>query len=218
MGLKASCRSATVMTYERNEPMQRVVLSLCFLIPLNTVATVAAQGFYPDFALVVELPTYETFLTNLGHSPIRIDYYEITSPTGSLSPSGWKRLSSAGPEIVAALGPGADQFLTLGAGANDLVEGNLASSATWQPGQSWSIGFPFNAEVPGFALDAVFRISSPDGLLLPSGGAVFSPERAPAALLVVPEPSSGVLCLMALLGIPAICLQYGRSKLRKCQR
>ena len=158
--------------------MKRVVLLLYFLIWLNAVSTVAAQGFYPDFAVVVQLPSYETFMTNLGNSPIRIDYYEITSPSGSLSPSGWKRLSSAGPEIVAALGPGADQFLALSAGVNDLAEGNLLSSATWQPGQSWSIGFPFNSEVPGFALDTVFRISSPDGLLLTSGTLVSSPERA----------------------------------------
>jgi hypothetical protein len=198
--------------------MKRVVLSLCFLMWLNAVSTAAAQGFYPDFALVVQLPSNEAFLTNLGNSPIRIDYYEITSPTGSLSPSGWKRLSSAGPEIVAALGPGADQFLALSAGVNDLVEGNLASSATWQPGQSWSIGFPFNSDVPGFAIDAAFHISSPDGLLLTSGTVVFSPERAPAALLVVPEPSSGVLCLLAFLWIPAICVEHGRSKLRRCQR
>ena len=87
--------------------MKRVVVSLCFLIWPNAVATVTAQDVYPDFALVVQLPSYETFMTNLGDSPIRIDAYLITSQSGSLSPSGWKRLSSAGPEIVEALGPGA---------------------------------------------------------------------------------------------------------------
>ena len=85
--------------------MKRVMSSLCFLMWLNAVTTVAAQGFYPDFALVVQLPSYETFMTNLGDSPIRVDAYsDITSPSGSLSPSGWKRLSSAGPEIVAGSG------------------------------------------------------------------------------------------------------------------
>jgi hypothetical protein len=182
---------------ETSDSMKRVVHSLCFLTWLSAVTTVAAQGFYPDFALVIQLPNYETFMTNLGDSPIRIDAYVITSQSGSLSPSGWKRLSSSGPEIVEALGPGADQFFAPSATANQLVELNPAGSATWQPGQSWSIGFPFNSDVLGFA-DAEFLISSPDGLLLTGGTVVTSPERAQATLLVVPEPSSGVLCLLGL--------------------
>jgi hypothetical protein len=197
--------------------MKRVLVPLCFLMWLNVVSTVAAQGFYPDFALVVQLPSYETFMTNLGDSPIRVDAYFIASPSGSLSPSGWKRLSSSGPEIVAALGPGADQFFPVSATANQLVELNPATSATWQPGQSWSIGFPFNSDVVGFA-DAVFEISSPDGLLLTGGTVVSSPERAPVALLVVPEPSSGVRCLLAVVGFSALCLGYSRNKPRRCQR
>jgi hypothetical protein len=168
--------------------MKRVLLSLCFLAWLNAVATVAAQGHYPDFALVVQLPSYETSLTNLGDSPIKVDAYSILSASGSLSPSGWKTLSSAGPEIVAALGAGANQFFEVNPTVNSLIELNPISSATWQPGQSWSIGFPFNPDVVGFA-DAVFHISSPDGLLLTGGTVVFSPEQALASLLVVPEPS-----------------------------
>jgi len=195
--------------------MKRVVLLLCFLMWLNAVSTVAAQDFYPDFALVVQLPNNETFMTNLGNSSIRVDGYSITSPSGSLSPSGWMRLSSAGPEIVAALGPGANQFFAANPNTNSLTELNPISSATWQPGQSWSIGFPFNPDVVGFA-DAVFHISSPDGLLLTGGTVVTSPDLAPAALLVVPEPSSGVLCLLAVVGISAICLGYGRNIPRRC--
>ena len=169
--------------------MTRVVLSFCFLMWVNAVSTVAAQGVYPDFALVVQLPSYETFMTNLGDSPIRVDGYFISSQSGSLSPSGWKRLSSSGPEIVEALGPGADQFFDVRATSNELAELNPLSSAIWQPGQSWSIGFPFNSDVLGIA-DAVFEISSPDGLLLTGGTVVTSPERAQVALVVVPEPSS----------------------------
>jgi hypothetical protein len=66
---------------------------------------------------------------------------------------------------------------------------NLAGSATWQPGQSWNLGFPFNSDVLGFA-DTVFEIASPDGLLLTSGAVVPARERAQAAFRVVPEPSS----------------------------
>jgi hypothetical protein len=205
------------LTNERNQPMKRVVLPLCFLMWLNAVSTIAAQGFYPDFALVVQLPSYEIFMTNLGESPIRIDAYRITSPSGSLSPSGWKRLSSSGPEIVEALGPGADQFFAVSTTATELAELNPASSATWQPGQSWSIGFPFNSDVLGFA-DTVFEISSHDGLLLTGGTVVTSPERAQAALLVVPEPSSGVLCILAVVGISTICLGCRKNKPRRFQQ
>jgi hypothetical protein len=196
--------------------MKPAVLSLCLLMCLNAVSTVVAQGFYPDFALVVQLPSYETFLTNLGNSPIRVDGYSILSASGSLSPSGWKTLSSAGPEIVAALGPGANQFLAFNPNVNSLIELNPISSATWQPGQSSSIGFPFNPDVAGSA-DAVFQISSPDGLLLTGGTVVTSPNLALASLLVVPEPSSGALCLLAV-GISAVCLRYGRNRPRRCQR
>ena len=90
--------------------MKRSIPLLCFLFGSNAVATVVAQDFYPDFALIVQLPSYETFITNLGDSPIRVDGYQITSQSGSLNPDGWRRLGSSGPEIVAALGPGADLF------------------------------------------------------------------------------------------------------------
>jgi hypothetical protein len=195
--------------------MKRGVIWLCVLTWPNAVATVAAQGFYSDFALVVQLPSYETFLTNLGNSPIRIDAYFMTSQSGSFSPNGWKPLSSAGPEVVESLGPGADQFFAVTATATALAELNPASSATWHPGQSWSIGFPFNSNVP---LDAELEISSPDGLLLTGGAVVFSPERALAAVQVVPEPSSGVYCRLAVAGISGICLQSRRNRPRRRQR
>jgi hypothetical protein len=86
---------------------------------------------------------------------------------------------------------------------NSLSELNAVSSATWQPGQSWSIGFPFNSNAPGFVRDAVFRFSSPDGLVL-TGGTVVPPRALfPAVLLVVPEPSTGVLCVLAAVVLAA---------------
>ena len=142
-------------------------------------------------------------MTNLGDSPIRVDGYQIASESGSLSPDDWVRLGSSGPEIVAALGPGADQFFAANPNVNSLAELNPFSSATWQPGQSWSIGFPFNSNDPNFVLDAVFRFSSPDGLVLTGGTVVPPSELFPAAFLVIPEPSSGVLCLLAAVGIVA---------------
>jgi hypothetical protein len=109
-------------------------------------------------------------------------------------------LGSAGPAVVTALGPGATQFFAANPSKNSLSELNPVSSATWQPGQSWSIGFPFNVQDPNFIRDAVFRFSSPDGLVL-TGGTVIPPSQLSlAAFLVIPEPSSGMLCLIAILG------------------
>jgi hypothetical protein len=191
--------------------MKRVAVVLCLLSRANAVSTAAGQDLYTDFALVVQLPSYEAFLTNLGDSPIRVDGYMITSPSGSLSPTGWKGMSSSGPEVVAALGPGAAQFFAANPNINSLTELNPISSATWQPGQAWSIGFPFNSGDAGFARDAVFRFSSPDGFVL-TGGTVIPPGQLfPAALLVVPEPTSGMLCLLGTIAIVAIQFRVYRT-------
>jgi hypothetical protein len=99
-------------------------------------------------------------------------------------------LAASGPDAVAALGPGVSQFWSANPTTTSLFELNPISSATWQPGQSWSIGFPFSSDDPNFLLDAELVISSPDGLLLTNGTVVFSPEQALASLVVVPEPSS----------------------------
>jgi hypothetical protein len=191
--------------------MKRALALLCFLSSLNAVSTVAAQEFYPDFALVVQLPSYETFLRNISSSPIRVDRYRITSESNSLSPSGWASLDSAGPEIVDALGPGADQFETVGAIDSSLLsELNLLGSGTWQPGQSWSIGFPFNSDDPNFVFDAEFEVSSPDGLVLSGGTIVLDGVLAPAVVLIVPEPTSGALLVLAAAG--TLALRAGRCR------
>ena len=180
--------------------MKRVALLLCCLFGLIAVSTAAAQDVYPDFALIVQLPTYETFLTNLGDSPLRVDGYQITSQSGSLSPGGWVRMGSSGSAIVAALGPGADQFFSANPSANHLAELNPLSSATWQPGQSWSIGFPFNSTDLNLVGETAFHFSSPDGFVL--GVTVVPPGQLfPATFHVVAEPSRGELCLLAAIGI-----------------
>jgi hypothetical protein len=183
--------------------MKRLVRLSCILLGLNAVSALSAQEFFADFALVVQLPSYEAFLTNLGNSSIRVDGYSITSASGSLSPSGWVGLGSAGAEIVAALGPGADQFLAANPSKNSLTELNPTSSATWPPGVTWSIGFPFNSNDPSFVRDAVFRFSSPDGLVLTGGTVIPAGELFRAAFMIIPEPSSGVVWLLATFGISA---------------
>jgi hypothetical protein len=170
--------------------MKRVLVPLWYMSMLNVVAPVAAQDFFPDFGLVVQLPSYETFLTNLGDSPISVDHYEIASLSGSLSPTGWASMDSAGPEIVNALGPGADQFDAIAAISPSLLaEFHLLGSATWQPGQSWSIGFPFDSDDPEFVLDPVFRFSTTGGFYLPGGTETLPDDLGRGAFLVIPELS-----------------------------
>jgi len=189
--------------------MKKFVLLLpCILFGVSGVSPVTAQDFYPDFALVVQLPSHEAFLTNLGDSPIRVDGYAITSTSGSLRPAGWAPMDSAGPEIVAALGPGADGFFTANPSQTSLAELNPLSSATWQAGQSWSIGFPFKTDDPNFVLDAVFKFASPDGLVLTGGTVVPPGQLALAALVAVPEPPTLALAAAAVVGA---CVLRGRT-------
>ena len=165
----------------------------CILFGINKVSPIAAEDFYPDFALVIHVPSYEAFLTNLGDSSIRIDGYAITSRVGITQPCSLGALNSAGPEIVAALGHGADGFFMSNPTQSSLAEFNLLGSATWQPGQSWSVGFPFELDDPNFSLDAVFRFSSPNGLVL-TGGTVGSARRIfPGGGAGGPEPSTLLL-------------------------
>ena len=191
--------------------MKCVVVLPSLVLGLFAISHSSAQDFYPDFALVVQVPSYETFLTNLGDSPIRVDGYQITSVSGSLNPSGWARLGAAGPEVVTALGAGANQFFAANPSKNSLSELNPISSASWQPGQSWSIGFPFNSHDPNFVRDAVFRFASPDGLVLTGGTVVPPGELSRAAFLVIPEPPSGAVCLIAVLAILACRCSAART-------
>jgi hypothetical protein len=121
-------------------------------------------------------------------------------------------LDAAGPQIVAALGPGADQFDAIGAVSSSvLAEFNLLGSATWQPGQSWSIGFPFDTGDPDFVLDPVFRFASPDGLVLNGGTVVPEMVLAQAAFLIVPEPPAIALLGLAFVGMVALGAGAGRA-------
>jgi hypothetical protein len=67
------------------------------------------------------------------------------------------------------------------------MELNPVGSATWQPGQSWSIGFPFDSDDPGFVLDAEFEFSSPDGFTQVGGTVISEYALGRAAFLLVPD-------------------------------
>jgi hypothetical protein len=172
--------------------------------------TAFAQNSYPDFALVVLPPTHEAFLVNLGSTPIRVDGYGLASKSGSLTQTGWAPLEFAGPEIVSALGPGADGFVRANPTQTHLTELNLFSSATWHPGQWWSIGYPFNTSSPNFSFDVEFRFASPDGLVLTGGTIVPPSQLALAAFVLVPEPTS--LPLLAIAAIGPITWRRARRK------
>jgi hypothetical protein len=195
--------------------MKFVALLSGVLLGLIVVSSATAQEFFSDFALVVRLPSYEAFLTNLGESPIRVDGYAISSPAGSLDPAGWEPMDSAGAEIVSALGQGADQFFSANPSASSLAELNPISFATWQPGQRWSIGFPFRSDESDFVLDPVFRFASPDGVVL-TGGIVVPPSTLTlAAVTVIPEPKAAAM--LAPAGLIGMTLRT-RMKKSACDR
>jgi hypothetical protein len=179
----------------------RRLFSLACALALFGIGSAHGQAFYPDFALVVQLPSYEAFLKNVGATPIRVDGYGLHSTSGSLNPAGWATLDAAGPGIVAALGPGADGFTVVNPTSEHLTELNLFFSATWQPGQSWSIGFPFRSNEPDFILDAKLLFTSPDGLVLTGGTTVPPQTFVSAAVSVIPEPGSATLVGVAALAI-----------------
>ena len=186
--------------------MKPFMLLPCIMFVFNFSPLARAEDFYPNFALVVHLPSYEPFLTNLGDVPIRVDGYAILSASGSLRVAGWAALDSAGPQIVAARRSRGGRVRDSQPGPNvSMAELNPLSSATWQSGQSWSIGFPFDTAAPDFFFDAVFKFASPDGLVLTGGTVVPPSQLARAALLAVREPSSLLLMLIAARAVVLVC-------------
>jgi hypothetical protein len=190
--------------------MKSAVLLSGILVGVTAATPVTAQDVFSDFVLRVQLPSHEAFLTNLGDSAIHVDGYLISSASGSLDPPGWAPLGEVGPEIVAALGPGADGFFVANPSQSSVAELNPFGSATWQAGQSWSIGFPFRSGAPDFVLDAVLQFSSPDGLVLAGGTVVPPGELAQAAVMVVPEPSTAAAAALAIL-IGAMIRTYKKT-------
>src|SRR5262245_4002347 len=95
----------------------------CILLQFVAVSA-WAEDFYPDFALVVHVPSYQAFLKNFGDSPLRVDGYQLSSASSSLNPAGWAPLDLAGPEIVTALGSSADLFNVANPSQTSLAELN----------------------------------------------------------------------------------------------
>ncbi len=149
----------------------------------------------PKLSLVVEVPTYQAFLTNIGHSSISMRAYSITSVSESMNYDGWAPLANVSDqELIDAFGPDAPGFvsLTLPGNALDVSEANLGSGlAVFEPGQSWSIGFPFASNAPNFVADAVFEYVD----------ALTNQVNGPVAYVQVPEPMNGALLLSAMSAV-----------------
>ena len=99
-------------------------------------------------------------IVNGSGTPFDVSYYQITSPLGSLSTSGWNSLDDQ--EGTDPVGVGWDEA---GGSSNTLLaEGNLLGSKPFSlPAHSANLG---NAFTPGGAQDVRFHYGLPDGTLL----------------------------------------------------
>ena len=170
--------------------IRTVFLSLVLFVSAALPATAN-----PMFALVVEAPGFEASLVNLGGSPITVAGYTIQSPSGSLDPTGWVSLAdAAGPEIVAALGPGADDFVEAGTPSSSFLaelnsNPNPLVGGTWQPDQSWPIGAPLGADP---ILDLTFTYYDPVRDETFQGPVIYQQIPEPAAVWLLCGSAIGV--------------------------
>lgn len=106
----------------------------------------------PRLRLEIDRETGEVSFVNSTQSDFDLKYYELTSPSGSLSPDGWSSLSDL-------------PFSTWrknSATANLLVESNFSQSRKLAAQSSLSVGQVYT---PGAELDLVARIGTAQGLL-----------------------------------------------------
>lgn len=129
----------------------------------DQVAAVPAEGLV---SLEVNTVTNSVKLTNNVSHPIGINYYEVMSAGGALSPGGWNSLDDQ--EGGDPPGQGWDQ--SGGVNANQLIELFLPEAGdTLAPNESITLGAAFNKSVFGNGNngDLVFNFGLTNGTLLP---------------------------------------------------
>lgn len=125
--------------------------------PLSDQEIEALAGGIDSLLVDVDPVTGALSLRNPTDSPIAIDYYEIASPSGALSPTGWVSLETQ-DRVGFPSGDGSgDGWEVLGSPSNSLlVEGLLTSESTISPGQSLPLGQPLNPFF-GLEVEVVYR-------------------------------------------------------------
>jgi hypothetical protein len=151
-------------------------------------------------------PDGTTYLENTTAAPISFDGYQIASETNRLDPAGWISIAdqvAADPlGIITKLGAGALAFGEANPGPGNLAELNVAGVATLAAHARFAIGKPFLDGQLGAddTADLYYKVAGQPG---PSG---------PIILLgaIVPEPSTCLLAVMAVLGLLAFQGRFRR--------
>ncbi|MEQ8848027.1 hypothetical protein [Botrimarina sp.] len=137
-----------------------------------------------DLTLLVDRVTGEVAIQNVepaSQTPFDIDFYEITSPAGSLNTTGFRGLEArdfegGGP---AGAGDGWEVLGDLSTGA--IREGFLTGSSVLEPTDEVRLGAAFT---PGAENDLVFRVHSADTGITRAGRVVYvDNELRPEELL-----------------------------------
>ena len=163
-------------------------------VALVLLAATAARA--QTLSLEIHLGNLETWISNNTAVVISSDGYQISSASGILDPVNWQSIddsaTSSPAALSAALGSGALSFIEVSPTSNNLTEFDLASTATWQPGTRWSIGFPFGTSPGHFQsrpFDARFEYTAAFGGV------------STGSIEFIPEPACLTFAVTALLGI-----------------
>jgi hypothetical protein len=125
--------------------------------------------------LTLEVDTTTGAMRILNEQAVNFDisYYEIASPAGRLSPSGWTSLDDA--EGADPVGTGWDEATS--SSSTIFSELNLTSTKLFAPGNGTLLGNGFTL---GGALDLRFKFAAPGGIL--QNGIVSYVQSAPSLL------------------------------------
>ncbi len=123
-------------------------------------------GLPSNLALQLEVNTTTgaVRVQNLTGAAVDLDYYEILSPAGSLSTSGWQSLQDQDLEGSGGTSGNGDGWEEAGGSSgNVLSESFLLGQSRLNANGAWQLGQAFR---PGRPQDLVFRYGVSDGLLL----------------------------------------------------
>ena len=114
--------------------------------------------------LEVNTTTGTARVQNLTGAAVDLDYYEILSPAGSLSTTGWTSLQDQDLEGSGGTSGNGDGWEEAGGvSGNVLSESFLTGQSRLNANGTWQLGQAFR---PGRTQDLVFRYGVADGLLL----------------------------------------------------
>lgn len=132
--------------------------------------------FTSPISVQVNTTTGLVNITNITSNPIDLDFYQMTSPGGALSVSGWDSLDDQNldavdgtdPLSIAGDSPGEGWDQAAGSNANQLIEEFLREvGSTLGANQTWTLGNAFNPDVfgAGVAGDLQFTLGYNNGAL-----------------------------------------------------